>query len=49
MRTVKIDISQISQVDKRILATRFSEAVKRFYEKPANLQRFEEQQKKRGK
>lgn len=49
MDTIKIDISQISQIDKRILASRFYEAVKRFYENPVNLQRFEKWQKEKGK
>lgn len=49
MKTVKIDVSQISQVEKRILASRFYEAVKRFYEDPVNLQRFEEWKKEKGK
>lgn len=49
MGSIKIDISQISQVEKRILASRFYEAIKVFYENPVNLQRFEEWQKEKGK
>lgn len=46
---VKIDISQIGEVDRRILVSRFYEAIKTFYENPVNLQRFEEWPKEKGK
>ncbi len=49
MGSIKIDISQISQVEKRILASRFYKTIKIFYENPVNLQRFEEWQKEKGK
>ena len=41
MGSIKIDISQINQVEK-ILVSRFYETIKVFYENSVNLQRFEQ-------
>ena len=42
MQNVKIDFSQIPEVEARNLVRTFYEAVKRFYEDPENVRMFEE-------
>lgn len=42
MSCPNFDISQISKADRRNLAAAFYKAIKKFYENPENLARFEE-------
>ena len=48
MDTINIDLSKMSQIDWRLLSSTLYNAIKKFYENPENLRRFEEWQKKRG-
>ena len=43
----RFDLSQIGEADRQNLASTFLKAVKRFYEDPANLERFEKWQAQR--
>ena len=48
MDTINIDLSKMSQIDRRLLSSTLYNAIKKYYENPENLRRFEEWQKKRG-
>ena len=43
----RFDLSQIGEADRHNLGVTFLEAIERFYEDPANLERFEKWQAKR--
>lgn len=49
MDTVNIDLSKMSRIDRHLLSSTLYNAIKKYYEIPENLRRFEEWQKKRGK
>lgn len=48
MNAPRFDLSQMGTADRQILASTFLEAVKRFYEDPANHERFEKWQKEKA-
>ena len=48
MDTINIDLSKMSQIDRRLLSSTLYNAIKKYYENPENLRRFEEWQKKRA-
>jgi hypothetical protein len=47
MPTVQIDISQIPTADTRNLSQTFLTAVRRFYDNPENLKKFEDWKKRK--
>lgn len=49
MDSIKLDLSQMSRMDRYLLSSTLYNAIKKYYENPDNLRRFEEWQKKRGK
>lgn len=49
MNAPRFDLSQMGTADRQILASSFLEAVKRFYEDPANHERFEKWKAAKGK
>ena len=45
----RFDLSQIGEADKHNLAATFLEAIQRFYDDPANRERFEKWQKEKNR
>lgn len=43
----RFDLSQLGEADRQNLASTFLKAIQRFYENPANIDRFEEWQAQR--
>ena len=48
MDSIKPDLSQMSRIDRYLLSSTFYNAIKKYYENPENLRRFEEWQKGRA-
>ena len=48
MDHIKLDLSQMSRIDRYLLSSTLCDAITKYFENPVNRQRFEEWQKKRA-
>lgn len=48
MDPIKLDLSQMSRIDRYLLSSTLCDAITKYFENPVNRQRFEEWQKKRA-
>lgn len=48
MDPIKLDLSQMSRIDRYLLSSTLCDAITKYFENPVNHQRFEEWQKKRA-